>query len=163
MEGKWAHAHQVKDVPITGGKADVERLDMASAIKHDRIPNPLIGIAIKAEQGFDPAESSTDDARRQVVELLELKCEVLSKQITEIRWEDGTKDTEFTPEDIEQMLPEDRDYLFAIVTHIVTRDPQRDMLVSLMDAAPFRQRDNGTQPSGGGKRKRAPAKRGARG
>lgn len=145
MSGKWAHARKA-DVKLSFGTAKIERLSMDEAIYYDHLPNPLRGIAIKAEEGFALSDIGEDGMK----EFFDLKVFTVARQTKEITFEDGENTRKITEEDVKQWTSPDRDRAFAAITHIITRDAMRDVAAALLDAAPFRSGEDGAEPADGG-------------
>ena len=149
MTGKaldvWAHARtQIIDLPSGAGRASVEALDLTEAVALGRIPNPLRGIALKADSGeLNKAEFGEEDAKAW----LELQAMVVAASVRDFRPKKGNKTSE--PLDVEwvktKMPPSDRERIFWTATHIITADTLR----GLMDLGNFRSGGSGDGASDG--------------
>ena len=150
MTGKaldvWAHARtQIIDLPSGAGRASVEALDLTEAVALGRIPNPLRGIALKADSGeLNKAEFGEEDAKAW----LELQAMVVASSVRDFRPKKGSKTSETL--EVEwvktKMPPSDRERIFYTATHVVTADTLR----GLMSLGPFRGGSPGADASEGG-------------
>lgn len=134
---QWSHARtQTIELPSGSGHATVRLLTIGEAIYHDRIPNPLIGIALKAESG-DLQDPTPEDAKQ----FLDLQCSIVASQLEKFKPKkgqgvSGPLDADWVRD---EMPPRDREQLFAAITHIVPQKLIEGLLAaSLSDLRPFR-------------------------
>lgn len=146
---RWAHPRtQTIDLPSGVGKATVRLITIPEAITLGKIPNPLVGIAIRAESGGLDKDLSEDDVKA----FLDLQASVVAQQLERFSPKKGNGLT--GPLEAEwvkfEMPPRDREHLFAVITHILPAQLLNGILAnSLMDGAPFRGGSGGTPDVGG--------------
>lgn len=148
---RWAHAReQTIDLPSGSGRATVRLLTIPEAVALGRIPNPLVGIAIKAESG----ELDRELTPEEVAEWHDLQSVVVASQV--LRFSPSRGNGIKGPLDVEwvkwEMPPQDRERLFAAITHIIPQSLFRGIVAaSLGEGASFRGRSRRAPvPAGGG-------------
>ena len=148
----WAHgSEQWLDLPSDTGRVLVQDLDLTRAVAIGRIPNPLVGIAIKAEAGDIKRATMTEE---EVKEYHDLVCSVVSQAVKEWRPAKGqkgkaTKDPLPTPEDVNDIPSLDRDRIFSLATHTMPADVLQGVM-SLMGLERFRSGAAGADDAPGG-------------
>lgn len=142
---EWKHA-AVQEVHLQSGAGTVKQRPgtLAQAIRGGRVPNPLLGIAVKVEyEGVEPAKLDP----QELADYEAFRDWYIAETVIE---------PAITPEDVADLPSGDREQLWLNAIHMFDARLS-EILRSLAEARSFRDGPRGAQASGDGEGSRGEA------